>query len=808
MIRAFLGEHHFIIKKNEMKKINTLFVSLLFASTVILSNQLKAQSCSWAYKAGSIYEDNGTSVATDASGNVYYLGNFYSQSIVFGTTTLHNLQFSSFNKGSDIFLVKYDSCGNFIWAKQAGGDNTAYGSSVVTDATGNIYIGGYFSCDTLYLGAVNLVNVGSSTNAFVAKYNSSGVAQWATGGSGDAQNYINAIALDASNNVYATGYFASNTLTFGSNSLNNGNAISGGNSYDMFVAKFNNSGVNQWVNGSTSNSQTLGDVIGYGIGTDATGNVYVGGTFGSNYIQLGTDSLPNAGYNDIFVAQYSSSGALQWYQAAGGTDDDEAFGLATDAAGNSYITGYVFSSSASFGAQTITNTGTSTSVIYLAKYNNAGTALWARGTQGDAYTQNQGFNVALDALGNPNVIGFFNSDSLVFGPVTVYNNSNTSAGGADSDSMDIFVAKYRANGNLLWVRTAGGTGNDYGYGITTGTHNNRLYICGEFDSPTISFPGTTFSITAGSVGGAGDAFIVSNISTSPVTPSICMVTTDSLSINNIVFWDNTYPAAAGYIIYRRDTASMYLPIGMVSKDSLSQLIDTARHVHSTTGANGDPNVASQWYKLQIIDTAGTYSQLSPYHSTIHITEGSGGTFSWATNYEIEGAASSPVSSYVLFCDTANTNVWTDVAAAAGASQSITDPGFIHHSSIANWRVDALGFNCTPTTARLPANNSIDAAKVKSHSNTNNNRVAGINKITGINQQVSVYPNPSNGSFVVETNATEKQNVQIFDVTGKLVLTQSLTGRTAIDGRSLNEGVYNISIIGSEGIVNKRMVIVR
>ena len=285
-----------------------------------------------------------------------------------------------------------------------------------------------------------------------------------------------------------------------------------------------------------------------------------------------------------------------------------------------------------------------------------------------------------------------------------------------------------------------------------------------------------------------------------------MVSTDSLSVNNIIYRDNTYPNAASFIIYRQTSTNVYSVIGTRPVDSLSQFIDTARSVGGPVG--GDPNAGYYYYKIQILDTAGTYSQLSPYHNTIYITEGSGGSFSWVANYSVEGQTSAPDSVYVLSCDTANTHVWTTVAVQSGTSQSITDPGFIHHANVANWRVDALGFHCFPTAARLPANNSVDAAKVKSHSNTNNNRSAGINKVTGINQQVSVYPNPSNGSFVIETNATEKQTVQVYDVTGKLVLTQSLNGKTAIDGSILSEGVYNISITGSEGVVNKRMVIVR
>ncbi|MHB8259223.1 MAG: T9SS type A sorting domain-containing protein [Bacteroidia bacterium] len=76
------------------------------------------------------------------------------------------------------------------------------------------------------------------------------------------------------------------------------------------------------------------------------------------------------------------------------------------------------------------------------------------------------------------------------------------------------------------------------------------------------------------------------------------------------------------------------------------------------------------------------------------------------------------------------------------------------------------------------------------------------------QSIRVYPNPNNGSFVIEPSNTTKQTMQVYDVNGKLVLSQVINGKTTIDANSLNEGVYNISLISNEGVVNKRLVIVK
>jgi hypothetical protein len=93
-------------------------------------------------------------------------------------------------------------------------------------------------------------------------------------------------------------------------------------------------------------------------------------------------------------------------------------------------------------------------------------------------------------------------------------------------------------------------------------------------------------------------------------------------------------------------------------------------------------------------------------------------------------------------------------------------------------------------------------------NSNGCAVAGINQITDINNRVNIYPNPSSTNFVIETSNTDKQTLQVFDVNGKLVLTQTINGKTNIDASNLAEGVYNLSLQNSTGVVNKRLVIVR
>ena len=86
--------------------------------------------------------------------------------------------------------------------------------------------------------------------------------------------------------------------------------------------------------------------------------------------------------------------------------------------------------------------------------------------------------------------------------------------------------------------------------------------------------------------------------------------------------------------------------------------------------------------------------------------------------------------------------------------------------------------------------------------------AGIQSIEAVVVDLNIYPNPNNGSFTIQPNSVTKQTMQVYDVNGKLVLSQTINGKTTIDASILNEGVYNISVISDEGVINKRLVIVR
>jgi PKD repeat protein len=88
------------------------------------------------------------------------------------------------------------------------------------------------------------------------------------------------------------------------------------------------------------------------------------------------------------------------------------------------------------------------------------------------------------------------------------------------------------------------------------------------------------------------------------------------------------------------------------------------------------------------------------------------------------------------------------------------------------------------------------------------QITGISQITKINNQINLYPNPAQNNFTVEVSTNEKQTLHLFDVNGKQVLSQIINSTTSIDVSNLSQGVYNLSVISSDGVVNKRLVIVK
>ncbi len=272
----------------------------------------------------------------------------------------------------------------------------------------------------------------------------------------------------------------------------------------------------------------------------------------------------------------------------------------------------------------------------------------------------------------------------------------------------------------------------------------------------------------------------------PDSPDICMVSCDSASLNNVIYWDKTmYPNVDSFVVYREVYTGNYSRIGAQHQSVLSQFTDTAR---SVTPANGDPNIGSYRYKLQIRDTCGNYGVLGKYHNTVYITTNNSGSYNW-NSYLVEGSIQTPVSTFDLLRDDNNNGTWHSIGFVSGNQSSLNDPSYLSYPN-ANWRVDAHGFNCTPT-ARY-GNNSTQGAVVKSKSNITNNRMIGIKSLT---QTFAVYPNPSTGIITLQSEK-ELGLVTVYNSLGQTVYQEKISETTkTIDLKNQTSGIYIIFLQG-------------
>ena len=339
-------------------------------------------------------------------------------------------------------------------------------------------------------------------------------------------------------------------------------------------------------------------------------------------------------------------------------------------------------------------------------------------------------------------------------------------------------------------------------GANTYTWNTSATTATLSVTPSVT---TTYTVTGTDVNLCKNTAVATVIVPVNVAPTICVATTDSTTgfAYNYIIWDKTsYTNVDSFIVYRYDVVSTnYLRIGAVSKTNLSEFKDTS---FSVGGPNGGNPLYSSWkYKLAIKDTCGQISALSPYHQTMFVQQ-NGANFSWNA-YSIESGQSNPVTGYSFLRDDNNTGNWHVLVNTAGTSA--TDPNYSSFPN-ANWRVDALGFNCTPTFFRA-GNNSVNSlTNNKSHSNPIKNTLTGINQFQVNTNQISIYPNPANEILYIDCKL-KNATLFITDIIGnKIKQTNVENELTTLDISNLSKGVYFLNVKTTNNVITKKFIIQR
>lgn len=784
---------------------------LLVLTTVLSCANLKAQNPTflWAGAVGGSSYDAGTDIATDASGNVYTIGYFQGPAVDFDPGPAGN--FFVGNGGYDIFILKLNANGIFQWVKTIGSLQNDVGVSIALDQNGNILATGHFFGPTDFdpgAGVATLTSNGAR-DIFVLKLDPNGNFLWAKSMGGAGDDFGNAIATDDNGNVYTTGEF-NGTADFdpGAGTFN---LTSNGN-VDVFIQKLDANGTFQWA----TNMGGVNPDRGFGITTDATGNVYTTGLF------VGTvDFDPGAGalnltstQLDAFIQKLDANGNLVWAKSMGGSSWDVGQSISIDASGNVLTTGY-FSTTADFdpgaGVANITSSGGRD--IFIQKLDVDGNFIWVKKMGGTS--DDFGYAIDTDALGNVYSTGEF-SLTADFNPGTATLNL-TSAG-----FSDIYYQKLDENGNFIWAVKIGANSIDLGQSITVDAAGDIL-ATGYFDSTVDFNPGTGVANLI-AVGGDSEVFI-QKFASGNCQPTSAV---DVQSACGTYTWLNglTYTSSnntATYIIPNAAGCDSIITLNLTISNQSSSSTDIQSACGAYTWINGITYTSSNNTATLVIPNAVGCDSTITLNLTINQPSVSTdvvsacNTFTWLNG--ITYTSSNNSATYVIpnsnGCDstiTLNLTISALQTTVAQVGQTLTAnaAGANYQWVDCNNNYSAIIGEINQSFTALTSGNYaviINNGTCVDTSDCNLITVVGIVE-SELNANFILFPNPTSENISIQfTNDQAFVKVRLISIIGQELKTQSFQNTKLIDYTiEQAEGIYFIEVTDSKGTISLKRII--
>ena len=495
-----------------MKKILLLSIASLCVTSLIA----QIPALNWVAQQSGSSGETAKTIVVDDLGNSYILG-FYSGTLdldpgpaVVSVTTVGS---------SDVYLVKLNPNGQFVWGKSYGSSGADEGSTLCLDEQGYLYITGFFLTTIDFSGGAGTIFLNSfgDFDAFLLKLDTAGNEVWAKqigGFIGGEEG--KSVVVDDSSNVYLAGVFSGSADFDPSNSTLQLTA-SGGSQLEGYVVKLDSSGDLVWakqLGGTNSDASRY-------MAINSNGEVFITGTFrGTADLDpgLSTSNFVSNGSDDVFIVKLDRNGNFIWAKSLGGSSSDLGNGIAVDQFSNVIVTGQ-FIGNIDFdpgqGSVFLSSLGFYDS--FVLKLDSGGNFTWVNRINSNANVNSR--FVKTDKLNQIYITGSFsgtidlNPDSLI--------NQNIFSNGSD----DIFVLKMDENGAYAWGITMGGLNFDQATSMEVSDSLN-MYLSGLFNS-TMDFdpsPGTT-SLSPTS---SRDAFIAKY--SNPVNTSIGIITDSSPSL--------------------------------------------------------------------------------------------------------------------------------------------------------------------------------------------------------------------------------------------------------------------------------------
>jgi len=464
---------------------------------LLLSSSIFAQdgSFSWAKAISGSSIEACYSTVTDNQNNVYVTGYFYNTADFDPSGSTFFLSSSGL---SDVFIAKYNSNGDFQWAKKIGGTLSDVGYSISTDSINGVYLCGQFNGTVDFdpsLSSYTLTSMGQE-DAFVCKLDTSGVFQWAKSFGGIQEDYAISISSKSTGEIIVTGNFMG-IVDFDPSPISN--TISSVGPRDIFISLFNTNGDLVWV-------KTIGGMANEDsrmVKFDKVGNVYcVGQFFGTCDFDpnLGFVNRTSLGQYDSYILKLNANGNYVWVSTFGGKYDDAIYTLDLTSQ-NEVIIGGHFNDTCDFDSGPLETKLISkgNDDIFFCKLSSIGDFQWVKQIAGIA--QERVMSLTIDASDYIISTGFFYG-SVDFDP----GNNSILLNSSTAGFSDVFILKLNVFGDYVWAKKFGGSKSDYSYSISLQS-NSGIITSGIFNG-TVDFDpsGQTFNISSfNSI--AQDAFI-------------------------------------------------------------------------------------------------------------------------------------------------------------------------------------------------------------------------------------------------------------------------------------------------------------
>ncbi|HTA27327.1 MAG TPA: T9SS type A sorting domain-containing protein [Bacteroidia bacterium] len=537
--------------------------------------------------------------------------------------------------------------------------------------------------------------------------------------------------------------------------------------FSFFIFHFSFSYAQSWL------WSTNGKVIGAndfatldGIASDANGNVFFTGWYYGRLV-FGTDTLQspvnNQWADNPYIAKYSPAGNLIWANAPIGKDstESEQMLIATDAKGNSYISGY-FTDTISFGTHQLTSYQGQYLNTFLTKYDPNGNVKWAICPTFTSICGNFATSICTDKWDNIYLVGE-NGFPFKFGSYSFVKGN--------------FFVKFDSNGNVIWGKNLGFA--LYPRKVMTDNSGN-VYVTGDFQD-TLIFGTYTLTTSVNSTNSYlvkydSDGNVLwakqSQIPSAMSGVEVYSATTDKF--NNIYLTGPILDTT----VFGQDTllTVLYGHTYVVRYDSNGNVVkawydgqksgggSAAWSIKTDTNNNlilsGIMGADMVFGKDTIYKPAGSY----PNYIAKFDTSGKvicSETFSTTDSYNFWNMAVNPKNNTVYF------GGYDSVPISFGTN-TVYDNGFLY-PFIAKW---------------LPCGDTL----------------TGIRQVKALVGQVSVYPNPNGGAFTIALqNVNEPANVEFYNVLGEEVYQSKLNfSSTQINLGGQPNGVYLYRVIKHRG----------